>query len=199
MRAKKFCQCYQYEQHSRYGHQNNAALEKKEFRQYCTVILILLLCTVFYAICIHWNLFGLKDWCQRNEPVPMQQETVESEPAAYIEHIVSSGDSIWSIAERYHPDQDSRRVVWAIRKFNPMPSGERMSAKILPGQVVKVPLDVEAVEEVVEDSLENGLGNVLDAQEAREDSETDLASRQDDRASGKWLTMEATAYCACQK
>lgn len=191
MRAKKFRQ--QRPKHYRADnyYQDKEARSKKEFRQYCIIILILLLCTIFYTICIHWNIFGIKDWYQRNEPISTRETksipatTPVEEPAAYIEHVVSFGETIWGIAEKYHPNEDTRKVSWAIRAFNGK-DGKRMSAKIIPGQVVKVPMGVDAVEELEMDETQL---------EEREQGVPGLASRQ----GSKWLTMEATAYCSCVK
>lgn len=174
LRTKKFKANNKFNYHQHYcAMVNKKGPNKKEFRVYCIVILILLLCSIFYAICIHWNVFGIKDWYQRNEPMPTSHRSnngkslATEEPAAYIEHIVTQKQTLWGIAERYHPDKDIRETVWAIRVFNPGADGKRMSAKILPGQVVKVPLDVDAVEEGIKEIH-------------HEEEEIELASRHED-------------------
>lgn len=130
MRAKKFNQYKNQNKYRRYD-RSDAALEKKEFRQYCAVIFILLLCTVFCAICIHWNLFGVKDWYQRNPQA-------KADPV-YTDHVVKPNETLWSIAENYRPNEDTRKIVYEIRKANASRSGERLDPNILPGQVIRVP------------------------------------------------------------
>lgn len=193
MRAKKFNREYRRDKRANIIRFNvlddDETLNKKEFQFCCKVFLSLLVCTILYALCIHYNIFGLKDWYQKNEPVPMSSNEESDgnkesggnsmameEPAAYIEHFVSSGETLWSIANKYHPKEETRKVIWAIRAFNPGTDGERMSANIIPGQVVKVPMDIDAVEEDME--------KVKEAKEARsEETEIKLASRHDDRTS----------------
>jgi LysM repeat protein len=173
IRAKKFSQSYQRNKRAK-----TEALNKKELKLYGTVLLSLLVCIFLYALCIHFNVFGIKDWCQQNEPVPISENTESNgslvateEPAAYIEHMVSINETLWSISSKYHPNEDTRKVIWAVRAFNPGTDGERMSAKILPGQVIRVPMDIEAVEDTIKE-----------IKEARSDeTEIELASRHDDR------------------
>ena len=173
MRAKKFNKYCGYE--SRVAERKS----KKEFRQYCTIILILLLCTVFYAICIHFDLLGVRDWDAEDIQSQSQDQAaprqVEPEPAAYIEHRVSVNETLWGVAERYHPTKDNRKVIWAIRGFNRDKNGDRMSANIIPGQVVRVPMDIDAVEEGIKEVKE-----AMEAEEQDQREEVELASRHDD-------------------
>lgn len=117
---------------------------KKEFRQYCTVMLILLLCVVFYAICMHWNLFGIKDSPQENplsETKASEAKTNETQTHYQYEinHVVAENETLWAIAGEYHPGEDTRKIVYEIRKANASRSGEKLDPKIIPGQVIKVP------------------------------------------------------------
>lgn len=52
----------------------------------------------------------------------------------YIEHVVSSGETLWDIARRYRSDADPREIVWEIREA----SGCTALVKV--GQVVLVPV-----------------------------------------------------------
>lgn len=137
MRAKKFKanNKFNYHQHY-YTMDNKKGPSKKEFQIYCIVILILLLCTVFYAICIHFNIFGIKDWYRENPEAKTDSKYAEQ---AYKEHTVQPNETIWGIAETYRPDEDTRKVVYEIRKANASRSGEKLDPKILPGQVIRVP------------------------------------------------------------
>ncbi|MBO8169321.1 MAG: LysM peptidoglycan-binding domain-containing protein [Thermoanaerobacteraceae bacterium] len=50
-----------------------------------------------------------------------------------VDHVVKEGDTLWSIAREYRPQDDPRKVVHEIKQAN-----ELKSAKIYPGQVLKV-------------------------------------------------------------
>jgi len=174
MRAKRFRANYS---------KNTEMLGKNHSRKQIftvgAIYLILLLCLVFYAICIHYDLFGVRDWDAEDIKGQSQDQAapiaLESEPAAHIEHVVSSGETIWDISLRYHPNEDTRKANWAIRAFNPGTDGERMSAKIIPGQVIRVPVDIDAVEEVEE------VKEVMEATEENDQREVvEVASRHDD-------------------
>ena len=52
----------------------------------------------------------------------------------YIEHVVQSGETLWSIATQLRPDADPREIVWEIQES----SG--CTAMIRVGQVVLVPV-----------------------------------------------------------
>ncbi len=56
-----------------------------------------------------------------------------SEESTYIEVIVESGDTLWSIAKAQAPGEDPRDVVGSLRELN-----ELASADIFPGQVLTV-------------------------------------------------------------
>lgn len=54
----------------------------------------------------------------------------------YEELQVIEGDTLWDIAKLYlAPNEDIRRVVYDIRKFNDMSTGY-----IYPGDIIKIPL-----------------------------------------------------------
>lgn len=59
-------------------------------------------------------------------------------------HTVISGDTLWDIAWRYMPQQDGTRdvheLIYNIRRAN----GMERQALIAPGQVLIIPLEVEA-------------------------------------------------------
>lgn len=55
-------------------------------------------------------------------------------PAAYVAVTVEAGDSLWSIAARYDPAVDPRRIVEQIMARNGL-----RSAIIMPGQRLEVP------------------------------------------------------------
>lgn len=160
-------------------------ISEKELKKCAAVILSLLVCIIIYFLCIHFNLFGIKDWYRENPQSSSDTyagqtytDQVGQAEQAYKEHIVKPNETLWQIAEQYHPNEDTRKVVYEIREANADETGEKLDPKILPGQVVRVPID--------------------------------LPSRQDNRQGKKqpvneewltneWLTMEATAYCACEK
>ena len=50
----------------------------------------------------------------------------------YVGHVVDMGDTLWSIAQRYRPDEDPRRVVAEIQQDN------GVGALIRPGDVIRV-------------------------------------------------------------
>jgi LysM repeat protein len=123
-----------------------------------TIYLILLVCVVFYALCIYFNWFDAKGGddvrkqgqsknSKESEAVPV------SKPETYIKHIVSPGESIWEIAVQYHPNEDTRKTVWAIRVYNAKSDGTRLSPKIIPGQIIKVPMDIEGIKANKEQQL----------------------------------------------
>lgn len=172
-RAKKFKSQYQ-SQYQRYQEQKSRdaanSLRRKNNFVVGTVYLILLVCVVLYAICIHFNFFGVRDWDGIKEQG--RQKTSASEPVAYVEHLVKPGETVWSIASRYHPNKDARKAVWAIRVFNAGPERKKMRVKIIPGQVVRVPMDIEALEE--------GRQVQEAAREQESDKEVKLASRHED-------------------
>lgn len=58
----------------------------------------------------------------------------EAVPAGtgYVGHVVGMGDTLWSIAQRYRPDEDPRRVVAEIQADN------GVGALIRPGDVIRV-------------------------------------------------------------
>ena len=49
---------------------------------------------------------------------------------------VKEGDNLWNIAQKYSSGKDLRKVVYDIRKFNNMESGE-----IYPGMVIMIPVE----------------------------------------------------------
>ena len=51
----------------------------------------------------------------------------------YVEHIVSPGETLWSIALYYRPDADPREIIWLIQEAN------GCTALIRPGDVLRVP------------------------------------------------------------
>jgi len=51
-----------------------------------------------------------------------------------VAHIVASNETLWSIAKKYNPNKDIRRVVDEIRKIN------NCSALIRIGQELEVPV-----------------------------------------------------------
>ena len=52
----------------------------------------------------------------------------------FIEHVVSPGDTLWTIAKTYRPDADPREIVWEIQQASDT------TALIRPGQVLRVPV-----------------------------------------------------------
>ena len=52
----------------------------------------------------------------------------------YIEHVVSGGETLWSIATSYRPDADPREIIWEIQEASDC------TAVIRAGQVVLVPV-----------------------------------------------------------
>jgi hypothetical protein len=52
----------------------------------------------------------------------------------FEEVVVEYNDTLWTIACRYRPGEDPRKVVWHIKKLN------QCGAQIRPGQTVKIPI-----------------------------------------------------------
>lgn len=52
----------------------------------------------------------------------------------YIQHVVTSGETLWGIARHYRPDADPRQIVFEIQKV----SG--ITPAIRPGQAIWVPM-----------------------------------------------------------
>jgi len=50
----------------------------------------------------------------------------------HVAHLVSVGDTLWAIAQRYRPDEDPRRVVAEIQADN------GVGALIRPGDIIRV-------------------------------------------------------------
>lgn len=50
-----------------------------------------------------------------------------------VQHVVKPGDTLWSIARKYRPEQDPRKTVYQIKQANNLDS-----ATIRPGQVLRV-------------------------------------------------------------
>jgi len=54
-----------------------------------------------------------------------------------VSYTVGQGDTLWSIANRYYPDEHTGEMVWAIRKVNELLD---LGGPILqPGQVLWIP------------------------------------------------------------
>lgn len=58
----------------------------------------------------------------------------EDKAMQFEEVVVQSNDTLWSLARRYRPDEDPRRVVWYIKKLN------ECGTQIHPGQTLKIPV-----------------------------------------------------------
>ena len=56
--------------------------------------------------------------------------------------VVEPGQTLWSLARTYRPDEDPRRVVDWIRSLNPSVNPGRLQV----GQVVLVPMELEVAE-----------------------------------------------------
>jgi len=85
---------------------------------------IALVCLVFVLILIG----GLQLYAFFISP-PIDLERVET-----FEYQVKSGDTLWTIAERFKPvEMDTREFVYYIRELNDN------DGKIFPGQVIKIP------------------------------------------------------------
>ena len=62
--------------------------------------------------------------------------TVQSETEQrYIQVGVFTGDTLWSIAEEYMPDMDTREAVYILTKINNLDS-----SGLVPGQIIEVPV-----------------------------------------------------------
>lgn len=58
----------------------------------------------------------------------------EGEIGGYEEIIVEKGDTLWSLACRYYPDLDPRKVVAEIREINRL-----ANPTLYPGQKLEIP------------------------------------------------------------
>lgn len=54
-----------------------------------------------------------------------------------VEYVVGRDDTLWGIAERYYPDQDPRKMVWAISKASKLEGPD--GPVIKPGQILWIP------------------------------------------------------------
>ncbi|MBR6472114.1 MAG: LysM peptidoglycan-binding domain-containing protein [Firmicutes bacterium] len=66
------------------------------------------ICIILFTLCFNL-IFALST---------AQSESVEN----YIKVGVSSGDTLWSIAQTYMPDTDTREAVYIIKKINNLDS-----------------------------------------------------------------------------
>jgi len=71
-------------------------------------------------------ILGIYIWSQLDPPEVINFEI------PYIGHVVDIGDTLWSIATRYRPNEDPRKVVWEIQRDN------SISAIIHPGDIIRV-------------------------------------------------------------
>lgn len=104
-----------------------------------TILLLALVVLLTAAIYI------IKDICKA-EPVTVaatddwlsldtwhwHEETIDC-----VSYTVGNGDTLWSIANRYYPDEHTGEMVWAIRKVNDLlgPGGPILQ----PGQELWIP------------------------------------------------------------
>lgn len=88
---------------------------KNKFRFYTFIGLILSLLLLFIS-------FLYKDTAQANI----------ANTYSYV--VVEKGDTLWSIATEKYPKTDLRKYIYEIKKINNF-----TSAKIVPGQVIKLP------------------------------------------------------------
>ena len=103
-----------------------------------TILLLALVVLLTAAIYI------IKDICKA-EPVTVaatddwlsldtwhwHEETIDC-----VSYTVGNGDTLWSIANRYYPDEHTGEMVWAIRKAMSWKSGGPV---LQPGQVLWIP------------------------------------------------------------
>ena len=67
--------------------------------------------------------------------VPKLLAAEEAEPAPQQQtHTVQSGDTLWSLAGRYGPNQDPRRFIYEIQTINRI-----TSPRVFPGQKIILP------------------------------------------------------------
>ena len=85
------------------------------FKKLSSVIMAILVLLLFYSI------------LYANIPASANSEQI------FIEHVVSPGETLWSIAKHYRPDADPREIVWEIQQASDT------TALIRPGQVLLVP------------------------------------------------------------
>ena len=52
--------------------------------------------------------------------------------------IVTPGDTLWDIANRYYPNVDARKVVWALKVANGLVDG----GTLVPGMRVRLPREI---------------------------------------------------------
>lgn len=59
------------------------------------------------------------------------------EPITYVSYAVRTGDTLWSIAEKYNPnDRDVRERIYDIATFNDLDD----NSYLYPGQELKIPV-----------------------------------------------------------
>lgn len=99
--------------------------------------------SLFYAECAIGRLFGIIFVVFLSIAItvviPMLlistiSANTEDKAIQFEEVVVQSNDTLWSIACRYRPGEDPRKVVWHIKKLN------QCGAQIRPGQTVKIPI-----------------------------------------------------------
>lgn len=75
------------------------------------------------------TLIALWGVCIGLQLVPPEVTAIETQ---HVGHLVNIGDTLWSIAQRYRPDEDPRRVIWEIQQDN------GIGSVIHPGDIIRV-------------------------------------------------------------